>query len=204
MDGSSLTMLTVNYNTPNLLTRLVASFREHYEFPILVVDGSDNMNYQKIKNLGSEKTKIVHFERNVGHGPGICYGIENIETDQILLVDSDSYFTAHGLVEELQSHMDEETYGVGWIMNLPKGIKYIHPCCVLINRHVALQWPLPIQDGAPLLRPMAEISRQKKTSILKHFDNCAPYFVHEWNGTGGKGSWPYRPKNKDNVAGENE
>jgi glycosyltransferase involved in cell wall biosynthesis len=199
MEGSSLTLLTVNYNTPNLLTRLVTSFRKYYELPILVVDGSDEPNYQKIKSLGSQTTRIVHFDSNVGHGPGICYGIENIETDQILLVDSDSYFIAHGLVEELQSHMDEKTYGVGWIMDLPKGIKYIHPCCVLLNRRVALQWPLPVQDGAPLLKPMAEISRRKKTKILKHFGNNAPYFVHEWNGTGGEGSWPYRKKNKDDI-----
>lgn len=201
MDGRSLTMLTVNYNTPNLLERLVSSFRKYYEHPILVVDGSDDQNYERIKGLESHNTKIVHFERNVGHGPGICYGIENIETDHVFLVDSDSYFIAHGLVEELQSHIEEDTYGVGWIMDLPGGVKYIHPCCVLINRRVALQWPMPVQDGAPLLKPMAEISRQRKTNILKHFGNNPPYFVHEWNGTGGAGSWPYRSNNKDELAG---
>jgi len=203
MNNNSLTMLTVNYNTPNLLMRLVKSFRKHYDFDVFIVDGSSSYNYQKIKNLESETTKIYHFEKNFGHGPGISYGIERITTDQILLVDSDSYFLAHGLIEELQSQIDENTYGVGWIMDLPNGVKYIHPCCALLNRQVALQWPLPIQDGAPMLKPMTEISKQKKTAILKHFENNAPYFVHEWNGTGGEGSWPYRPENKDNIAGEN-
>ena len=84
-----ITALTVNYNTPDYLERLLTSFRKFYpDLSYLVIDGSSEENYKKIKNFDKKfGIQLIHFNYNIHHGPGMTYGIKQIKTDQILFVD---------------------------------------------------------------------------------------------------------------------
>jgi len=173
-----ITALTVNYNTPGLLKRLLVSFRKFYDIPYVVIDGSDKSNYQKIKGFDEMfNVQIHHFPHNIHHGPGMEYGIKQIKTDQILVLDSDIIVLDGGWIERMQKELRPTSYGIGDIQresmiskprlnprkfNDPeKKIKiefpYLHPACMLINKSVVMRYPMPIKGGAPMIMAMYEI-----------------------------------------------
>ena len=152
-----VTALTVNYNTPDLLDRVLSGFRTHYDLPYWVVDGSDEANFEQIKGFAEKyRVKIVHFNYNIHHGPGMAYGFQNIDTDQILLLDSDLIIYNKGFVEDFQSKLRPDSYGIGAVYNNieTEYVTYIHPACALINRKIALQYPLPTFYQSPMMVPM--------------------------------------------------
>lgn len=192
-----MTALTVNYNTPDLLLTLLSSFRKFYDIPYMVVDGSSQKYYERIKEYGKEfNVNIVHFDTNIHHGGGLAYGLTTIQTSQVLFLDSDITILQGGFIEDLQSKLRPESYGIGDIsevnelgVNVPNGIKYLHPSFALINREVALSYPLPVRHGAPMLNTMKAtppiqheqwIADDLKNSIEK---KTCKYFIHEWKGT---------------------
>lgn len=191
-----ITALTVNYNTPEYLERLLKSFRQFYDIPYLVVDGSDNYNYEKIKDFPQRfNIELHHFPYNIHHGPGITYGINRIKTEQILLCDSDIIILNRGLLENMISELRPNSYGIGDIQkesypvtkivgNKRAGkyarktireitiinnvlVDYLHPVFALVNKDIVLKHPLPtVGYGAPLLPAMIDISN-KKENILQ-------------------------------------
>jgi hypothetical protein len=201
-----ITALTVNYNTPELLEIVLSSFRQFYDIPYVVVDGSDKEHYKAIVPFADKyDIKIHHFDYNIHHGPGMGWGILHIETEQILLLDSDIRVLNHGFVEDMQSKLLPENYGIGDVsivnedgINVEQGIKYLHPSCALINREVALRYPMPIKHGAPMIETMKYLHK-KGYDILQHESWVANdlvhsfydreniknkvYINHEWRGT---------------------
>ena len=174
--------------------------------PHLIVDGSDEENFKKIKGFANKyKITIVHFDYNIHHGPGMAYGFQKIETDQILLLDSDLIIYNKGFVEDFQSKLRPESYGIGavyWgnrIDSDTEGINYLHPACTLINRNIALQYPLPSLYCSPMMAPMRFMHErgivliQDESWVHDDFsggpnilDVVAPnvhYVRHHWAGT---------------------
>lgn len=193
----TMTALTVNYNTPELLRNLLTSFRRFYDIFYLVIDGSEQKYYEKIKGFENEfNISIIHFETNIHHGGGLAYGLKIITTRQVLFLDSDITILKGGFIEDLQSKLRPESYGIGDIsevneygINVPNGIKYLHPSFALVNREIALSYPLPSRHGAPMLSAMKAtpqiqheqwIAEDLRNSIEK---KTCKYFIHEWRGT---------------------
>lgn len=191
-----VTALTVNYNTPDYLERLLTSFRKFYpDLPYLVVDGSNEENYKKIADFPQRfNITLDHFDYNIHHGPGMAYGIKKIRTYQILLVDSDMIILNSGWLEMMESQLNPASYGIGDIQKeyfmeknveknitriggvrinkiKPKYIKiycdYLHPVLALVNKNVVLDYPLPIKGGAPLIEAMTEIFYKKKNILQR-------------------------------------
>jgi len=201
-----ITALTVHYNTPELLETLLSSFHAFYNMPHIIVDGSDKENCDKIQGFAERfNVEIYYFGFNIHHGPGMAWGINFIKTEHILLLDSDVRILNNGFVEDLQSKLRPESYGIGDVsmvnedgINVEQGIKYLHPSCALINRKIALQYRLPIRHGAPMIAAMKDI-HEKGVDILQHElwvandlvhsyydkDTIANrvYINHEWSGT---------------------
>lgn len=190
-----VTALSINYNTPDFLERLLISFRQFYDIPFLVVDGSGESNYKKIDSF-TEKydVEIHHFDYNIHHGPGLAYGIKYLKTEQILLLDSDLIVLHPGFVEDLQEKLKPENYGIGDIQivndkgfNAPSGISYLHPACALINRKVALKYPMPIKHGAPMIEAMKAVDKkllQHEPWVTNDFRSKNKIFIiHDWMGT---------------------
>jgi len=199
-----ITALSVNYNTPELLESLLISFRKFYPAsPFLVIDGSDKAHYRRIKNFDRRfNVSIHHFDYNIHHGPGMAYGMKMITTPQILLLDSDIRILRGGFVEDLQSKLLPTSYGIGDVSNINRdgvsiletGVRYLHPACALLNRGVALSFPLPIKHGAPMIEPMEAL---KGRNLLQHEQwvsddlihglsnklHAKHYIIHEWSGT---------------------
>jgi glycosyltransferase involved in cell wall biosynthesis len=198
-----VTALTVSYNTPDYLDRLLSSFRRFYDIPYMVIDGSDKENWEKIKDFDKKyDIELIHFDYNIHHGPGLAYGIKKITTPQALLVDSDIIIHSKGWLEIMTSELKKSSYGSGDIqkeyymrpeevnkaMHYGRGrdrrrkfvkvrtqkqvwIDYLHPAFALINREIALQFPMPIKGGAPLIMAMKAIDDNGLSkSILQRSD----------------------------------
>lgn len=214
-------VLSVNYNTPDLIYNMVKSFRQFYNNEIFIVDGSDKEKYEEAKNLLGEfrDIEIHHFATNIHHGPGLDYGFNVMDCDKILVVDSDITFYKNGILELLENELKKESYGIGDIQRVDdrgfnigsrkgatglkesdlniKGYAYLHPALMLINRNIAINWPMPIKHGAPMIETMKAITNMGQEHILQHnevvhndFRNKEKmFFDHPWcstvNRTGG-------------------
>lgn len=196
-----ITALTVNYNTPDLLNRMVKSFRQFYDIELVIVDGSD-ANYMPVTKVNLKRQKNIRLYQlgyNIHHGAGLCYGMERIDTEKVLFIDSDVLFLKHGFLEDLNTFLSPKQYGVGDIqivdekgMNVPQGIKYLHPALCLINTSVFWQFKLPINHGAPMIESMKDIhGKGLSDELLVHRDwvnndfknDEKKYLAHNWQGT---------------------
>jgi len=195
-----ITTLTVNYNTPDFLERLLSSFRKYYDIPFVVIDGSDFYYYKKIVRFKKKyKLEIIHFPYNIHHGPGLAFGIKYIQSEKILLLDSDLVVLKGGFVEDMESKLRSDAYGIGDIqtvnergLNVPEGIKYLHPACALINREIVLRFPLPALNGAPMIYAMKTIhDKRLSDELLVHEPwitndfrkSRKKFIIHDWEGT---------------------
>lgn len=107
--------LTISYNTPEYLERLLSTFRKFYDIPYLVIDGSDKENYEKIKDFDKRfNVKLIHFDYNIHHGPGMTWGINYLKDyDRILLVDSDMIIHSNGWLKMMEEELRDDSYGIG-------------------------------------------------------------------------------------------
>lgn len=220
-----ITALTINYNTPDYLERLLTSFRKFYpDLPYLVIDGSDEEYYKPIKNFDKRfNVELLHFNYNIHHGPGMAYGIRRILTEQILLVDSDMIIHNGEWLEMMEVELRKDSYGIGDIqkeylttkvskqkvfcdnsrrrrhnrttIKVTKEkiyIDYLHPAFALINKDVAMMYPLPVKGGAPLLPAMAKIWKDGRSILLQRaqwltddlWDHKCLYVQHNHNHKG--------------------
>lgn len=201
-----ITALTVHYNTPDLLERLLSAFRQFYNIPYWIVDGSNEAGFEKIKDFSIKyKVEIHHFNYNIHHGPGMAYGFQNITTDQILLLDSDLMIYNKGFIEDFQNKLKSESYGIGAVYwgNRPDSdterINYLHPACTLINRGIALKYPLPSLYCSPMMAPMRYMQEHGlvliqdeqwvhddfsgSPNVLDAIASDVHYVRHHWAGT---------------------
>lgn len=167
-----ITALTVNYNTPKLLELLLKSFRQFYDIPYMVIDGSDEANYNKIKNFDKKyNIELIHVGYNIHHGPGMTYGISLINTDQILLVDSDMIILNGGWLEKMKKSLRPNSYGIGYVNagRDERGYieKYLHPVFTLVNRKVILNYPMPDKSGMPLVDAMRALKETNNLHLLQ-------------------------------------
>lgn len=208
-------LLSVNYNTPDLIYNMVKSVRQFYDNEILIIDGSEQKLYEQAKDLLKEfeGIEIHHFSFNLHHGKSIGYGIHNIHSDKILVIDSDVIILKNGILELLEDQLKPESYGIGDVQRVDDngfnigsrggaiglkeseitgiGYAYLHPAFMLINREVALQWPMPINHGAPMIDTMKAITNASRENILEHCEEIHSdfrnenkvYIHHEWMGT---------------------
>lgn len=207
--------LSINYNTPDLIYTMVKSFRQFYNNDILIIDGSNTKEYEEAKNLLSEfnNIEIHHFNNNIHHGPGMAYGFATLDSDKILVIDSDVIIYKGGFLELLENELKEESYGIGDVQRIDdrgfnigsrkgaiglresdrneQGYAYLHPAFMLINRNIAINWPMPIKHGAPMIETMKHIHNMGQERILQHCDFVHNdfrneekiYFRHDWMGT---------------------
>jgi len=177
-------ILTVNYNTPDLIMGLYASIRDRLgaDYIFNVVDGSDKTGEEAAKlddiiNKDSN-SKFHKLGYNIHHGPGLDYGIRLINKEYILVTDSDVILTSSKCLDAINRRLNtEDFYGIGNIEyvnysgfnadeNKPDAIKYLHPRFMLINKKQYLKFPPFIKHGAPCIKAMVKIKDKGLTHML--------------------------------------
>ena len=195
MDVNQVTVIIVNYNTPKLLSDAVHSVRNFYESPIMVVDGSDSAEYEKMKEMISDTdVRVERVGYNITHGGGLKHGMDMIQTEYVLAMDSDATMVKSGFLEACLLSMDKESYGAGSVLNLSwdQGLKYLHPFFALLQMSVVRMYSPPIIHGAPMIDAMREIKSKGQQHILKNIENIGDFVWHKRQGTRGKGTYPNR------------
>ncbi|MBV8125416.1 MAG: hypothetical protein JO369_06995 [Paucibacter sp.] len=206
MSVAEIPILTVSYNTPQLLHDLLASVRRFYANPVHVVDGSDAEHVHAIRAVVAQFPGVhLHVQGfNIHHGPGLTWAFRQLELGpRVLVVDSDVVFLRGGLIEALDAALPAEAYGVGAVQsvnrggfNVPAGeagIPYLHPAMMLCNLQVLKRWPMPVKHGAPMIEAMAALHDAGRSDLLVHLDWVLNdfsrettekiYFDHLWQGT---------------------
>lgn len=194
MDG--VTVLIVNYNTPDLLEAALRSVRQFYEdVPVLVVDGSDRQPFKDQSAAVAGKFWQVTFQQlgfNIHHGPGIEHGMYWIETPFTFVMDSDAEIVKAGVLEEMCSRMKPETYACGQGVQVDVngendnggGITYIHPFAMMIQQSTFDEYPKPHRHGAPMINPMRCIQRAGLSEkVLSVWNEVTQYVRHPYWGT---------------------
>ena len=205
---NTIPIISVSYNSEELISDLLGSLRIFYSNPVTIIDGSDEDKYKAIQEVCAsyEKVNFIHFDYNIHHGPGMAWAIQNLNlTGPVLVLDSDISILKNGFIEDLNSNLTPDMYGIGYIAYVNEdgfdvdyvenAIPYLHPACMLVNIDVVKKWPMPTKHGAPLIEPMLALHREGKSNMIKDLawvknDFRAKstgaerhYLRHDWQGT---------------------
>ena len=168
----SIEIISVNYNTPDLIKQLIESVRTYNDnIPIRIIDGSDREPFiTQIKDVCDvfNNVELTQFGYNIHHGGGMHYGVTTSKYEWVLIIDSDSS-VKNGLLDVLR--YDKPYCGFGmqvnqFGINVQKGILYLHPHFLLVNaeHYRTHDWKF-IKHGAPAIQIMAFLPDTDKNVI---------------------------------------
>ena len=208
MDIQQIPVISVSYNSAELIEDLLRCFRAHYRNPVTIIDGSSAAHYPAIEAVCARypDVRFIHFDYNIHHGPGMAWAFQNLPLQgQVLMLDSDIQVIAPGFLESMAEQLQPGMYGVGYVNHVNEGgfdvdyaegaIRYLHPACMLVNIEVLKQWPMPTKHGAPMTEPMLAIHRAGRHELIKGIDwlrndfraietgATRSYLRHDWQGT---------------------
>lgn len=206
MDIQSIPLISVSYNSAELVDELLGSFRKHYRNPVTIIDGSSAEYVVAIAAVCDKypEVKFIHFDYNIHHGPGMAWAYLSLSlSGPVLVLDSDVLVVNPGLIEALVAELKPGMYGVGYVNHVNEGgfdvdytvgaVRYLHPACMLCNIEVVRQWPMPTKHGAPNIEPMLAIHRAGQHELIAGVqwvkDDFSPsfqpknYLRHDWQGT---------------------
>jgi len=177
----------VCWNTKELIEQAYNSVRKfHPDMPIIIIDGSDPGDpcASYVKDLASNITTVVSPRYNIGHGRGMCMGINQTKTKYALIFDSDIEMLKSP-VDQMLKMMEEDTFGVGYIEKTgfdgfeygarqkhknEKWMPYLHPYFQLININNYRKFHPYVHHGAPCYLTMLDIyKRGLSDKLIKEF-----------------------------------
>ncbi len=182
-----ITGIVVCQNSINLITTAYLSVRKfHPEMPIIIIDGSDRDNpcASYVKGLISPLTTVVQPGYNIGHGKGMCMGIDMVRTKYALIFDSDIEMLKSP-VNAMLAMMEHDTFGVGYTeKTAPDGfewgaggghnhgepMKMLHPYFHLIDVGNYHKYHPYVHHGAPCYLTALDIhNKGLSDKIIKEF-----------------------------------
>lgn len=205
MDINTVPIISVSYNSAELIEDLLSSLRAHYINPITIIDGSSAELYPAIEAVCSKYADVnfIHFDYNIHHGPGMAWAFQNLDLHgPVLVLDSDVIILKRGFLESMMEQLKPDMYGVGSVSYVNEGgydvdyaegaIRYLHPACMLCNIDVMRAWPMPIKHGAPMFETMMAIHRSGQHDLIGGIDwvvedfsrsETKHFLRHDWQGT---------------------
>lgn len=196
-------IVTVSYNSPELIAALLASIRRFYPNPVYVIDGSQPEIAAQIRPVAEayQDVRFIPFGYNIHHGPGMTWAFRNLDLHgPVLFLDSDVEVLRRGFLESLRGALAPGMYGVGSLLYVNalgqpvehNGYLYLHPACMLCDIDVMRAWPLPIKHGAPMMPSMVALHDAGRNDMIANIDwvqndfgqNPERIFIrHDWQGT---------------------
>jgi len=183
----NIEIISVNYNTPDLIDRLIKSIREiEGGFPIRIIDGSDKEPFKSDIIKICEKYDNVILEQqgwNIHHGRGMDLGITTSKYEWSLIIDSDNYIQQpiigkiyNGAIEKNKmilgwvEYVNNNGVGVGRYYSDKYKIKYYHPSLMLLKNSYYIELKSKgvkfIHHGAPCIKVMEYLYNNKLTDVI--------------------------------------
>lgn len=184
-----ISVVTVNYNDTkdgfvtkkNLTKRLVSSIKENVPqaAEIIVVDNSESTPFREAG------VRTIALGKNHFHGPGMNIGIKESKNELVLVCDNDTVILRPGIAPYLIQFAAKGWLAIGMKITVDdkgyiskKGWDYIHPQCMLVQRHVYCNGSPFIHHGAPCLARYRE-----DQSRLYDAPGISNYMKHDSKGT---------------------
>lgn len=202
MIDSEITAITVCSDTIHLINRAYVSVRRfHPAMRIIIVDGSSPRDpcFGFCRSLISDVTTVISLGKNIGHGRGLCLGIDHARTDLALIFDSDIEMLKSP-VEEMAKMIEPDTYGVGYLEKTgfdgyeygahphhknQGWMPYLHPYFQLIQIPIYRKFYPYVHHGAPCYLAMLDIYKKGLSGkILKEFPGLGHSSGVGWNWRG--------------------
>lgn len=205
MHADRIPIISVSYNSAELVAELLASVRAHYANPVTIIDGSDSEHYRAIEAVCASHADVtfIHFDYNIHHGPGMAWAFQNLAlAGPVLVLDSDVVVLNGGVIEAMLAQLQPGMYGVGYTNHVNEGgfdvdytdgaVLYLHPACMLVNIEVVRQWPMPTRHGSPMTAPMVALHHAGMDHLVAgvawlkedfKVDGVNHYLRHDWQGT---------------------
>ena len=118
-----LTIVIVNYETPNLVQNLVNSIFNtvrNIDYEIVVVDNSDD---ERLRFKSSEKlVKVLVLNENRGFAHANNFGVKNSKSRFILFLNSDDYLVNDTVIEKMVSAI------------ISGGYDFVAGCCNVLSQ----------------------------------------------------------------------
>lgn len=186
-----ITGITVCQNTKEFMEKSYTSIRKfHPDMPIIIIDGSDAGNpcATYVKSLQSDLTTVFSLGYNIGHGKGMCMGIDKTRTPYALIFDSDIEMVKSPM-DAMLAMMEPDTFGVGYVeKTAPDGFEWgarsasgevhnkgepmrmLHPYFQLLNVANYYKFHPYVHHGAPCYLTALDIHKQGLSDrIIKEF-----------------------------------
>jgi glycosyltransferase involved in cell wall biosynthesis len=194
---TGVSVVLVNYRTPDLLDRAILSLRQSYPVVhLLIIDNASGDESAAVirswKIRDPERTDVILNDRNRHHGPAMDQALHSLSSPFVLFLDSDCEVRRSTFIEEMPRIMNEqpENYAVGKqifmnrrgfdVAGPGRAFPYIRPVCMLIRRSAYLGLPPFRKHGTPCLRNM--IAAAAKGYRLIDFPTDE-FVSHEGRGT---------------------
>jgi glycosyltransferase involved in cell wall biosynthesis len=200
MEPLPVTVVIINFRTPDLVSRAVGSLRRYYpSLAVLLIDNGsgdrDSLNVLESNRCSfPECTTIIVNPRNRHHGPAMDQALHETRAPYVLFLDSDCEVVAGGFIENMLNLLCAETerYAIGkktflnrrgFDVSVQEGATpYIRPICMMVKRELYLRLPPFKLHGSPCLENM----RQAKALGFTVVDFPVERYVrHEGRGTAG-------------------
>ncbi|MDR0306466.1 MAG: glycosyltransferase [Chitinispirillales bacterium] len=119
MKTNDITVLIINYQTPDLLSVAVNSFVSFYPNAEIIIfdNGSKDGSIDLIKEISEKRPNIRPYfsGKNIFHGPAMDFALRRpVKTKYCFILDSDTQTVKGGFLEEMRDILEEreENYAI--------------------------------------------------------------------------------------------
>jgi GT2 family glycosyltransferase len=200
MDLLSVTAVIINYKTPDLTLRALATFKSAYpEVKTLLIDNGSGVEFADVMvtiRSSWPDVELTVNAKNLHHGPAMHQAMGLVATPWVLFLDSDCEVLKPGFIEVLVERCTEkrDSYAAGALFYLNKrgflvpkdrrgAIPYIHPYCMLVKKELYEKLPPYELHGSPALRNMMAAAEKGYALVDVALEE---YVRHDFRGTAGR------------------
>lgn len=191
--SDAITVVVINYQTPDLLATAVHSFRKSYpDVHMMIVDnGSKDNSRAVIEKLERQyPNTATHFiGKNIFHGPAMHRAAQETTRDIIFFLDSDTETYRGGFLEAMMKNFEEEknAYAVGRVNHVNKrgfpaeeGTSIVLSPYMMLKREIYFTLPPFEHHGMPTLKNFS--AAQERGWAVRDFP-IQEYITHKGRGT---------------------
>lgn len=180
-------IISVNYNTPDLIDRLIKSVREvEGDYRIRIIDGSDKEPYKsEIVDVCSKYENVILEQQgfNIHHGGSMHLGVTTSNFEYCLILDSDNYIQQPIIKSMYEALINNNKMMIGFYCHVNNSrinisryysdrypIKYYHPSLFMIKKDYYLSLNSIgvkfIKHGAPSIQIMKYLHDNKISDVV--------------------------------------
>jgi len=174
MQSNEITVIIVNFKTPNLVKDAITSFMKCYPNVqyILIDNGGCEESLGVLRGFEKESNVLlVENDQNIGHGFALNLGFELANTEYVFTLDSDTRVEQCGFLEAMISRFEKfsNLFAIGWLRYVNEngvankkhktGLPYVHPHAALYKRDLFFQMEPFDDSGAPSILLMKDVQR---------------------------------------------